>query len=96
MAEPQPPARRRSPGKVLGLAGAILVIVLGGLFLARPASAATTAPAQPVAHSQPVGALRAGRARRARTRPWQPGSARYRGSATSAGCSACAPAAPPA
>jgi hypothetical protein len=39
---------------VLGLAGAILVVVLGGLFLARPASAATTAPVQPVAHSQPV------------------------------------------
>ena len=54
MAEPQPPASRRIPGKVLGLAGAILVIVLGGLFLARPASAATTAPVQPAAHSQPV------------------------------------------
>jgi len=54
MAEPQPPASRRSPGRVLGLAGAILVIVLGGLFLARSASAATTAPAQPDAHSQPV------------------------------------------
>jgi hypothetical protein len=51
MAEPQPPASRRIPGKVLGLAGAILVIVLGGLFLARPASAATTAPVQPVAHA---------------------------------------------
>jgi len=54
MAEPQPPASRRRPSRVLGLAGAILVIVLGGLFLARPASAATTAPAQPVAHSQPA------------------------------------------
>jgi TrbL/VirB6 plasmid conjugal transfer protein len=54
MAEPQPPASRRRPGRVLGLAGAILVIVLGGLFLARPASAATTVPAQPVAHSQPA------------------------------------------
>ncbi|MFY9648655.1 type IV secretion system protein, partial [Trebonia sp.] len=54
MAEPQPPASRRIPGKVLGLAGAILVIVLGGLFLARPASAATTAPVQPAARSQPV------------------------------------------
>jgi hypothetical protein len=50
MADPQPPAHRRSPVKVLGLAGAILAIVLGGLFLARPASAATTAPARPVAH----------------------------------------------
>ena len=54
MAEPQPPASRRRPGRALGLAGAILVIVLGGLFLARPASAATTAPAQPAAHSQPL------------------------------------------
>ena len=54
MAVPHPPANRRSPGRVLGLAGAILVVVLGGLFLARPASAATTAPVQPVAHSQPV------------------------------------------
>jgi TrbL/VirB6 plasmid conjugal transfer protein len=54
MAEPRPPASRHRPGSVLGLAGAILVIVLGGLFLARPASAATIAPAQPVAHSQPA------------------------------------------
>ena len=54
MAEPRPPASRRRPGRALGLAGAILVIVLGGLFLARPASAATTASAQPVAHSQPA------------------------------------------
>jgi TrbL/VirB6 plasmid conjugal transfer protein len=54
MAEPKPPANRRRPGRVLGLAGAILVVVLGGLFLARPASAATTAPMQPVARSQPV------------------------------------------
>jgi TrbL/VirB6 plasmid conjugal transfer protein len=51
MAEPQPHGRR-NPVKVLVLAGAILAIVLGGLFLARPASAATTAPAQPVAHAQ--------------------------------------------
>jgi len=52
MAVPHPAADRRSPLKVLALAGAILVIVLGGLFLARPASAATIAPAQPAAHSQ--------------------------------------------
>jgi len=53
MADPQPPAaHRRRPVKVLGLTGAILAIVLGGLFLARPAAAATTAPARPVAHAQ--------------------------------------------
>jgi hypothetical protein len=54
MAEPHLPAARRRPVKVLGLAGAILAIVLGGLFLARPASAATIAPAHPVAHTQQV------------------------------------------
>jgi TrbL/VirB6 plasmid conjugal transfer protein len=54
MAEAQPPANRRRPGRMLGLAGAILVVMLGGLFLARPASAATTARVQPVAHSQPA------------------------------------------
>jgi hypothetical protein len=54
MAEPHLPATRRRPVKVLGLAGAILAIVLGGLFLARPASAATIAPAHPVAHTQQV------------------------------------------
>jgi TrbL/VirB6 plasmid conjugal transfer protein len=54
MAEPHLPAARRNPVKVLGLAGAILAIVLGGLFLARPASAATTTPAQPVSHAQTV------------------------------------------
>jgi hypothetical protein len=52
MAEPHLLAARRRPVKVLGLAGAILAIVLGGLFLARPASAATTAPTHPVAHTQ--------------------------------------------
>ena len=64
MAEPQPPASRRIPGKVLGLAGAILVIVLGGLFLARPASAATTAPVQPGRAFPARRALCACRARR--------------------------------
>ena len=54
MADAHPPATRRSPMKVLVLAGAIFAFVLGGLFFARPASAATMAPAQPVAHSQPV------------------------------------------
>jgi len=54
MAESHLPAARRSPVKVLGLAGAILAIVLGGLFFARPASAATTTPAQPVSHAQTV------------------------------------------
>ena len=54
MAESHLPAARRSPVKVLGLAGAILAIVLGGLFFARPASAATTTPAHPVSHAQTV------------------------------------------
>src|SRR5215471_18281320 len=52
MAEPLRPADRRSPVKVLVLAGAIVAIVFGGLFLARPASAATAVPAQPMSHAQ--------------------------------------------
>ena len=100
MAEPQPPAsRRKPPAQCLLLAGAILAIVLGGLFLARPASQrATTAPVQPAAHSQPVAhsAPAVPAAPRDALASADSGSARYRASATSAGCSACARGAPPA
>jgi hypothetical protein len=55
MAEPHPRAARtrtaRRPARALLLAGAILAIVLGGLFLARPASASTAAPAVPAARA---------------------------------------------
>ena len=53
MAEPHPRAARmptaRRPARALLLAGAILAIVLGGLFMSRPASAATALPAAPAA-----------------------------------------------
>src|SRR5215831_20371639 len=62
MAEPHPPAARstragrtRAAGPVLRVAllvGAMLTVVLAGLFLARPATAATTAPAHPVTHAK--------------------------------------------
>ncbi|HMD91726.1 MAG TPA: type IV secretion system protein [Trebonia sp.] len=71
MAEPDSRAgrservRRTRPARALTraalLAGAILTVLLGGLLFARPAGAATTAPAQPAAHAavaalQPRGA----------------------------------------
>jgi TrbL/VirB6 plasmid conjugal transfer protein len=62
MAEPHLPAARsaqagrtRAAGPVLRVAllvGAMLTVVLAGLFLARPATAATTAPAHPVTHAR--------------------------------------------
>jgi len=55
MAEPHPRAGRSRPARrsvrALLLAAAILTAVLGGLFMARPASAATSAPAAPAAAS---------------------------------------------
>src|SRR5262249_24879191 len=59
---PTPPAapsaragRTRAAGPVVRIAlliGAMLTVVLAGLFLARPATAATTAPAHPVTHAR--------------------------------------------
>ena len=53
MAEPLPRAGRsrpyRRPARALLLAAAILMTVFCGLFMARPASAATTAKAAPAA-----------------------------------------------
>ena len=54
MAEPHPPRAGqprtiRRPARALLLAAALLTVVLGGLFIARPASAATSAPAAPSA-----------------------------------------------
>ena len=55
MAEPHTRARRkRRPATIAMLVGAMITIVLSGLFLARPASAATTTPAAPAAHVQTV------------------------------------------
>ena len=58
MAEPHTQTRRRrgasTPRRVLLLTGAMIALVLGGLFLAHPASAATAAPASPAAARQPV------------------------------------------
>jgi TrbL/VirB6 plasmid conjugal transfer protein len=55
MAEPLPRAGRsrsaRRSARALLLAAAIFTVVLGGLFVARPASAATSAPAAPAATS---------------------------------------------
>jgi len=55
MAEPLPRAGRSRPARrsarALLLAAAILTVVLGGLFTARPASAATSAPSVPAAAS---------------------------------------------
>jgi hypothetical protein len=58
MAEPHPRAgrsrsARRSPRALL-LAAAIFTVVLGGLFIARPASAAPTAPAARAATAAPA------------------------------------------
>src|SRR6516165_6564841 len=62
MAEPHPPdarsaraGRTRATGpvpRVALLIGAMLTLVLAGLFLARPATAATTAPAHPVTQAR--------------------------------------------
>ena len=62
MAEPHLPAahsaraaRTRASGpvpRVAVLVGAMLTVVLAGLFLARPATAATAAPAHPVTHAR--------------------------------------------
>jgi hypothetical protein len=54
MAEPHARAARTPAARALLLAGAILAIVLGGLFMAHPASAATAAPAAPAAQVAPV------------------------------------------
>ena len=55
MAEPLPRAGRSRPARrsarALLLAAAIFTVVLGGLFMARPASAATSAPSAPAATS---------------------------------------------
>jgi len=59
MAEPHTRTGRtsaaRTPVRVLLLAGAMLTIVLTGLFLARPAQAATAGHAQPAAPAHPAG-----------------------------------------
>ena len=55
MAEPLPRAGRSRPARrsarALLLAAAIFTVVLGGLFMVRPASAATSAPSAPAAAS---------------------------------------------
>ena len=55
MAEPLPRAGRRRPARrsarALLLAAAILAFVFSGLFMSRPASAATTSPAAQAATS---------------------------------------------
>ncbi len=67
------PRAVRTPIRFLLLAGAILTVLLGGLFLARPAGAATLTPAGPGAHpaahtlspgeTAPLGRPRGGTAR---------------------------------
>jgi hypothetical protein len=58
MAEPHTRTGRtsaaRTPVRVLLLAGAMLAVVLAGLFLARPAQAATAGHAQPAAPAHPA------------------------------------------
>jgi TrbL/VirB6 plasmid conjugal transfer protein len=69
MAEPLPRAGRsrpaRRPVRALLVAAAILTVVFSGLFMSRPASAATSAPAAPSASS----ALAASSARTATSAP---------------------------
>ena len=59
MAEPHPPRAGRPrmvprPVRALLLAAALFTVVLGGLFIARPASAATSAPAARAATAAPA------------------------------------------
>ena len=57
MAEPLTRAvRKRRSGRALQLMGAILAIVLGGLFVARTANAAPVTTAVPVAKAAPAAA----------------------------------------